>query len=189
VWSSWIQLRQRNESFEQFTLNECISVAGDDFYTWQKETRHKQRKWWQDLLKGWNCLDEILNETWWPYIAMLMVLVSRLVHIYSIVYFGQFLENSRSIRHFWGYFIPMLSLCINLDKKTVLGCILSDLFHILFWSPWRGVSSVSTLKTHFPQVYFSTKKCSSWSRFNFSQITLVNLVNSSLRTNRFEWSC
>jgi hypothetical protein len=70
-WNSWIQLRLQKESFEQFFLNECISSVGHGFYTWQWENRHRHRKWYQDLLTGWNCLDvNFKRGTWWPYITM-----------------------------------------------------------------------------------------------------------------------
>jgi hypothetical protein len=66
-------------------LNESLSMnAGQCFYTWQCETRHRQRKWCQDLLTWWNCLDVILKRRiHWPYITMWMILMSRLTYIYS----------------------------------------------------------------------------------------------------------
>jgi hypothetical protein len=38
--------------YKQISLNECISNAGHGFYTWQIRTRHRQRKWRQDLHEG-----------------------------------------------------------------------------------------------------------------------------------------
>jgi hypothetical protein len=37
---------------ERISLNECISDAGHGFYTRQIETRHRPRKWRQDLHRG-----------------------------------------------------------------------------------------------------------------------------------------
>jgi hypothetical protein len=67
LWNSWIQLSLRNESFEQISLNECISGAGHGFYTWQQETSHRQIKWCQYLPIGWNYLDvNFKRGTCWP---------------------------------------------------------------------------------------------------------------------------
>jgi hypothetical protein len=86
VWRNcWIQLSLREELFEQISLSECISDAGHGFYTWQCETRHRQRKWRKDLLTWWNCLDvDFKKGAWWPYITMLMILTSREAYSYSM---------------------------------------------------------------------------------------------------------
>jgi hypothetical protein len=44
--------------------------------------------------------------------------IGRIFAQWVIVYFGQLLENYRSIPHVSGYFIPWISLGIHFDKKT-----------------------------------------------------------------------
>jgi hypothetical protein len=85
LWNSWIQLRLRNESFEQISLNESISSAGHGFCTWQRETRHTYMRKVMPRPTHEVKLSKIKkNETWWPSITMLTSLTSRLVYIYSI---------------------------------------------------------------------------------------------------------
>jgi hypothetical protein len=82
LWNNWIQLRLQNESFEQISLNDCISHAGQSFYTGQWERRHRMRKWCQDT-----CLDvKFFRWDMWPYLSRLItLLMSTLAYIYSIV--------------------------------------------------------------------------------------------------------
>jgi hypothetical protein len=53
-----------------------------------------------------------------------------------IVYFGQLLENYRSVQHLRDtLFRDWVYVCINFDKKSV-GLHLGKFFHKLIWSPW-----------------------------------------------------
>jgi hypothetical protein len=78
-WVLWI------ESVQLISINECILNTGYGFYNWQCETRHRQRKWWQDLLTGWNCQDVIFKRgIHWPYVHNFVYdLMSRLTYINS----------------------------------------------------------------------------------------------------------
>jgi hypothetical protein len=84
--------------FEWISLNECISDAGHGIYTWQCETRHRQRKWRQDLLTGWNCLNVIFLMR---DVTMLMTLTSRLAYIYSIFQFDKERHYFHTICSWW----------------------------------------------------------------------------------------
>jgi hypothetical protein len=66
------------------SLKECMSDSGHGFYTWQCETRHRQRKWCQDLHRGELSRRNFKQGIHCPYIARLMILMSKLAYIYSI---------------------------------------------------------------------------------------------------------
>jgi hypothetical protein len=97
LWNSWIQLSLQNE----FALNESLSMnvlrmCGIAFYTWQIGTRHKQRKWRQDLHRGEQSRRNFLTGDTLTLSTMLGILISMLTYIYSI-----FFQIEKISFHIW----------------------------------------------------------------------------------------
>jgi hypothetical protein len=85
LWNSWIQLSLRNES----VLNESLWMKvfwmrGIAFYTWQIGTRHRQRKWCQDLHRGALSRCNFKTGDILTLSTMLGNLITMLAYIYSI---------------------------------------------------------------------------------------------------------
>jgi hypothetical protein len=135
--NNWIQLSIQNESLEQISLNECISSARHGFYTWQQETRHRQRKWTQDLVTLWNCLEiNFKRGACWPYITMLVIITSRLAYInsiglvfafWAIIYFGLFLSIT-IIAHSFVLLFSTVKVVFYFWQNNRLASILGDFF-------------------------------------------------------------
>jgi hypothetical protein len=85
LWNSWIQLRLRNESAltESLSMN-VFQVRGMVFIPYETKPdidRESDAK----TYTGVNCLGVIFK--WgihWPYLAMLMIIISMLTYIYTI---------------------------------------------------------------------------------------------------------